>query len=141
MAKATEIIEIEAKSNIKEVTKDVDKLGKSVKDTAGEAKKLKPATEAGASGFKKVGIAVRALGVAIKAIGIGLLISGFMALKEAFMRNQKAADFLKTSMTTISITFNEVVDVIVRMVEWVQKHSDQFEPYVKVMKGVVTLGI
>ena len=138
---ATEIIEIEAKSNIKEVTKDVDKLGKSVKDTAGEAKKLKPATEAGASGFKKVGIAVRALGVAIKAIGIGLLISGFMALKEAFMRNQKAADFLKTSMTTISVTFNEVVDVIISMVEWVQKNSDQFEPYTKVMKAFVTLAL
>ena len=138
---ATEVLELDVKTNIKGVTKDVEKLGKSVKKTAGEAEKLDEATEKGASGFKKVGVAARALGAAIKAIGIGLLISGFMALKEAFMRNQKAADFLKTTMTTVSVTFNELVNIIVHMVEWVQKNSEQFEPYIKVMKGLVTFGI
>jgi len=138
---ATEVLELDVKTNIKGVTKDVEKLGKSVKKTAGEAEKLDEATEKGASGFKKVGVAARALGAAIKAIGIGLVIAAFVALKEAFMRNQKAADFLKTTMSTISITFNELVNIIVHMVEWVQKNSDQFEPYIKVMKGLVTFGI
>jgi len=138
---ATEVLELDVKTNIKGVTKDVDDLGKSLKSTNKQAEQLEPAAEGGASGFKKVGLAVRALGAAIKAIGIGLLISGFMALKEAFMRNQKAADFLKTTMTTVSVTFNELVNIIVHMVEWVQKNSEQFEPYIKVMKGLITFGI
>ena len=138
---AKEVLELDVKTNIKGVTKDVDDLGKSLKSTNKQAEQLEPAAEGGASGFKKVGLAVRAVGAAMKAIGIGLIISAFVALKEAFMRNQEAADFLKTSMTTISITFNEVVNVIVNMVKWVNKNSKQFEPYVKVMKGLIAFGL
>jgi hypothetical protein len=141
MAKATEVIEIEAKSNIKEVTKDVDKLGKSVKKTAGEAEDLGQATKKGAGGFKKVGVAVRALGVAMKAIGVGLLISAFLLLKEAFAKNQTVIDGLKTAMTTITTTFNEVVSAIIEIVKWATATEGKFTALGKVLGGFVTLGI
>ena len=50
---ATEILEVQVQSNIKGVTDDVDDLGKSLKDTTKQTEQLKPATEAGAKGFKK----------------------------------------------------------------------------------------
>jgi len=138
---ATEILELDVKTNIKGVTKEVDNLGKSVKKTAGETEKLGEATEEGAGGFKKVGLAVRAVGAAIKAIGIGMIIAGFVALKEAFMRNQRAADLLNTAMNSVSIVFNEVVDIIIEMIDWVSENREQFEPYIKVMRGLVTFGL
>tara|TARA_R100000781_G_scaffold92092_1_gene57040 strand:+ start:22947 stop:24641 length:1695 start_codon:yes stop_codon:yes gene_type:complete len=140
MADETTILNFEAKSNIKEVTQDVKQLDKSLKDTTKQTEQLKPATEKGAAGFKKVGIAIRAVGAAIKAIGIGLLISGFMALREAFMRNQVAADAMTKAGHFISIVFNEVVNIIVRLAQWIGENAEKFEAWKKVMVSFINLG-
>jgi hypothetical protein len=138
---ATEILEVEVQSNIKGVTKDVKDLGKSVKKTKDETEDLGDAAESGASGFNNVGTAVRAVGTAMKALGIGMIIAAFIALKEAFMRNQKAADFMNTSMTAISIAFNEVVDIIIEMVEWIGKNEEKLDSLKKTMSAFWKLGI
>jgi len=137
---ATEILEVQVQSNIKGVTDDVDDLGKSLKDTTKQTEQLKPATEAGAKGFRKVGLAVRALGTAIKAIGIGLIISGFMALKQAFMQNQVAADLMTKTAHFIGIVFNEVVNIVIRLAQWVGENSKKFDAWKKVMMGFINLG-
>jgi hypothetical protein len=138
---ATEILEVEVQSNIKGVTKDVDKLGKSLKNTTQETEDLGKATKTGATGFKRVGTAVRALGTAMKAIGIGLVIGAFLALKEAFAQNQKVIDVFKTAMTTITTTFNEVVVAIIEVVKWATATEGRFTALGKVISGFVTLGI
>ena len=138
---ATEILEVQVQSNIQGVTKDVDKLGKSLKKATNETEDLGKATKTGASGFKKVGTAVRALGTAMKAIGIGLLISAFLLLKEAFSKNQTVMDTFSTAMTTITTTFNEVVAAIIEVVKWATATEGRFTALGKVISGFVTLGI
>ena len=138
---ATEILEVEVQSNIKGVTKDVDKLGKSLKKTTNETEDLGKATKTGATGFKRVGTAVRALGTAMKAIGIGLVIGAFLALKEAFAQNQKVIDIFSTAMTTVTTTFNEVVVAIIEVVKWATATEGRFTALGKVISGFVTLGI
>ena len=89
-----EIIEAEVKSNIGEVTKDVEKLDK--------------ATDKASGGFKGVGNAIKGVGTAIKAAGIGLVVALFAKLMEVFSKNQKVLDFFNTSMTALSIAFNDL---------------------------------
>ena len=93
-----EIIEAEVKSNIGEVTKDVEKLDK--------------ATDKASGGFKGVGNAIKGVGTAIKAAGIGLVVALFAKLMEVFSKNQKVLDFFNTSMTALSIAFNDLFGYI-----------------------------
>ena len=138
---ATEILEVQVQSNIQGVTKDVDKLGKSLKKVTNETEDLGKATKTGAGGFKKVGASVRAVGTAMKAIGIGLVISAFLMLKEAFSQNQKVIDAFSTGMTTITTTFNEVVAAIIEVVKWATATEGRFTALGKVIGGFVALGI
>jgi len=124
---AKEVLEMEVKSNIGEVTKDTDKLTKS--------------TDNAKKGFKGIGTAIKAVGMAFKAAGIGLIIAVFVALKEAVDRNQKAMDLMNTVMTTVSTTFNQVVTVISDVVSWVTESSDRFDGLTKVLSGVMTLAL
>ena len=121
---AQEVLELEVKSNIGEVSKDIDELGKG-------AKKGKAPLRGLAGGFK-------AIGVAMKAAGIGLAIAAFMALKDALGKNQKVMD---TVMTTISNTFSQIVDVLVDTYNMVTSSSKNFDAMGKVLKGVVTIAL
>ncbi len=88
---AKEILELEVKSNVGEVSKEVEDLGDASKKSKGPLRSL-------SGGF-------RAIGVAIKGAGIGLVIAGFLALKEALGKNQKTMDAVSAILTTISTTF------------------------------------
>ena len=136
---------MEVKSNIKNVTKETDKLGKSIGKASDETKDLDKGLEetgkSGSKGFKAIGTAVKGFGMALKAAGIGLLIGLFVALKEAMERNQKVMNVVNTVMTTISTTFNQVVDVLVDTYNWVTKSSDRFDGLGKVLKGIMTLAL
>ena len=124
---AQEVLELEVKSNIGEVSKDIDELG------AG-AKKSKAPLRGLAGGFK-------AIGVAMKAAGIGLVIAAFMALKEALGKNQKVMDTVSAVITTISTTFSQIVDVLVDTYNMVTSSSKNFDAMGKVLKGVVTIAL
>ena len=124
---AQEVLELEVKSNIGEVSKDIDKLGKG-------AKKSKAPLRGLAGGFK-------AIGVAMKAAGIGLVIAAFMALKDALGKNQKVMDTVSAVMTTISNTFSQIVDVLVDTYNMVTSSSKNFDAMGKVLKGVVTIAL
>ena len=66
-----------------------------------------------AGGLKGIGTALKSLGI------IGIIAAAFTALKEALGRNQKVMDAVSTVMTTISTTFNQLVDVLVDTYNWV----------------------
>lgn len=124
---AQEVLELEVKSNIGEVSKDIDELG------AG-AKKSKAPLRGLAGGFK-------AIGVAMKAAGIGLVIAAFMALKEALSKNQKVMDTVSAVIGTISTTFSQIVDVLVDTYNMVTSSSKNFDAMGKVLKGLITIAL
>ena len=91
---ADKVIEMEVKSNVGAVAKDVEKLDK--------------ATEKASGGFKGMGTAIKGMGTALKAAGIGLIVALMAKLMEVFSKNQKVVDAFDTSMTALSIAFNDL---------------------------------
>ena len=124
---AKEILELEVKSNVGEVSKEVEDLGDASKKSKGPLRSL-------SGGF-------RAIGVAIKGAGIGLVIAGFLALKEALGKNQKTMDAVSAILTTISTTFGQIVDVLVDTYNQVTSTSKNFDAMGKVLKGIVTIAL
>ena len=134
---------MEVKSNIKNVTKETDDLGKSIgkasDETTGLGTGLARTGAAGSKGFKMISSAVYGLGLAIKALGLGLIISLFAALKESLERNQKVMNTVSTILGTISTTFNQVASTLIDVVKWTTKSTDRFNGLGKVMSGILTL--
>ena len=125
---AKEVLEMEIKSNTKGATKDM-------KDLGAETKKAK-------GGMGALGKAVKGVGNAMKGLGIiAIVAAAFQALKEALERNQKIMNTVNVIMTTVFITFNQVVDVLVDTYNWVTKSSERFNGLGKVLSGLVTLGL
>jgi len=81
-------------------------------DVVKQTEKLDGATKKGAKGFKGIGKAVKGVGVALKAAGIGLIVALLAKLMEVFSSNQKVLDAFETSMTALSIAFNDLFKVI-----------------------------
>lgn len=96
MADKTMTFEID--SNIKSVTKDVEKLDK--------------ATDKASGGFKKMGTAIKGVGTALKAAGIGLVVALLAKLGEVFSKNQKVLDTFNTAMNVLEIAFNDLFSFI-----------------------------
>ena len=143
---AKEVLEMEVKSNIGELSKDTQAIIEAIKGAKKETKELSKETEGvgkssakSVSGVKKL---TGAFGGLMKSLGIiGLIAAAFTALKEALERNQKVMDVVNTIMTTISTTFNQVVEVLTDTYEWVTKSSDRFDGLGKVLSGLVTLSL
>ena len=122
------------KIGLKEIENQLDDNVKSTKALEGAGKK-------GAKGFRALKTGVQAFGLALKAAGIGLLIAGFVALKDALSRNQKVLDTYNTTMTAISITFNQVVDALIDTYTWVTASSDRFNALGKVIDNLTVIGL
>ena len=142
---AKEVLELTVKSNIGEVTKETDNLGKSIGKASDETKDLdkglEDAGKSGSKGFKAIGTAVKGFGMALKAAGIGLAIALFVSLKEALERNQTVMDSVSTIMTTVSTTFNQVVDTLIDVVSWVTASQDRFDGLTKVVTSLMTIAL
>jgi hypothetical protein len=142
---AKEVLELTVKSNIGEVTKETDDLGKNIGKASDETKDLNKGLEetgkSGSKGFRAIGTAVKGFGMALKAAGIGLAIALFVSLKESLERNQKVMDSVNTIMGTISNTFNQVANVLVEVVNWTTESTDRFDGLGKTLSGLVTLSL
>jgi hypothetical protein len=142
---ATEVLELKIKSDIGEVTKETDDLGKSIGKASDETKdldkRLEETGKSGSKGFRAIGTAVKGFGMALKAAGIGLVIALFVSLKESLERNQKVMDTVNTIMGTISTTFNQVANVLVEVFNWTTKSTDRFDGLGKTLRGLVTLSL
>ena len=95
------VLEAEVKSNIGDVADGLDKATKSADD-------LQKATKKGSTGFGGMKTAIQGVGTAIKAAGIGIVVALFAKLMEVFSQNQKVVDTFKTTMTALSIAFNDL---------------------------------
>jgi hypothetical protein len=102
------ILEAEIKSNVGEVAKGIDEATKSTKNLAKQTEKVDKATDKAKGGFKGMGTAIKGMGTALKAAGIGLALALIAKLMEVFGKNQKVVDFFNTSMTALSIAFNDL---------------------------------
>ena len=91
---AKEVLELEVQSNLGDVVKQTEKLD--------------GATKKGAKGFKGIGTAVKGVGLALKAAGIGLIVALLAKLMEVFSSNQKVLNTFNTTMTALSIAFNDL---------------------------------
>ena len=125
----------------KELNQDRREAVADLKELEDATKDAGAAAADGKKGFTLLGTGVKAVGTAFKALGIGAIVAIFAALKAAVERNQKAMDLINTVVTTVSTTFNQIVDVLIDTVEWVTASSDRFDGLTKVLSGVVTIAI
>ena len=143
---AKEVLEMEVKSNIGELSKDTQAIIEAIKGAKKETKELSKETEGvgkssakSVSGVKKL---AGAFGGLMKSLGVVTLVASvFTTLKEALERNQKVMNIVNTVMTTVSTTFNQVADVLVDVYDWVTKSSDRFDGLTKVLTGLVTMSL
>ena len=91
---AKEVLELEVQSNLGDVVKQTEKLDS--------------ATKKGKKGFQGIGTAIKGVGLALKAAGIGLIVALLAKLMEVFSSNQKVLDTFNTTMTALSIAFNDL---------------------------------
>ena len=134
-------INLKIKSNIDDVTNEIKSLNKNLDKTNDEVKKVGKSTDEVEKNTKTLADGFKGVGLAIKAMGIGLVISAMSTLKEVFMSNQKVADAVATGMGTVVNVFTKVVDVVVSVVEKVNKSSDGFKGLSAVISGLITLSL
>lgn len=134
-------INLKIKSNIDDVTNEIKSLNKNLDKTNDEVKKVGKSTDEVEKNTKTLADGFKGVGLAIKAMGIGLVISAMSTLKEVFMSNQKVADAVATGMGTVVNVFTKVVDVVVSVVEKVNKSSDGFKGLTAVISGLITLSL
>lgn len=98
-----------AEKNIKDLNKQFENLGVEAVDSIKKIEKgvdnTEKSTKSLASGFKSVGLA-------IKAMGIGLVLEAFNILGDLFRSNQKIADAFGTSIKALGIVFNDLFNFI-----------------------------
>jgi hypothetical protein len=93
-----EVLELEVKSNVGAVTKEVKDLGKATGQAGG--------------GFKRLGGVIKGMGTALKAAGIGIIVGLIAKLMEVFSKNQKVLDTFNTAMTALNIAFNDLFNFL-----------------------------
>ena len=116
-------IEISAniKSNVGQLTKDVDKATDSTK-------KLTKSSQQASSGFSRVGNAIRGIGSAIKTAGILLFATLLAKLVDVFRTNQKIVDTFSTAMNSLGFAFNDLFKYL----------SENYETIKGYLKGLFT---
>ena len=123
---------------IDELSKSVDKFGDESKENIGgvskESKEAKKGILNLSTGFK-------GLGMAMKAAGIGLIVSAFVFLKEAVQSNQQVMDAINVVFGTFKVIATEVTKVIVGVYNSVSQSTDNFDALGKVMSSILTLVI
>jgi len=142
---AKETINIEVKSDISKLTKQVVDLQKEIKALKGDTKKFGTTVDktgkTGKAGLGGIGKAAKGVGTAMKAMGIGLIIAAFMGLWNALKQNETVAAGLEKVMNFVSNAFKIVVDVLVDTYKWVTESSDRFDGLGKVLSALMTLAL
>jgi len=117
---------------LEKVKEGVEDIGKATEKTAKSSPKLVKGVKSIGTSFKKIAGAVGIVFVLQKA---------FEFLSEALSRNQKVADAIGTVFDTVSIVFNELVNVLVDVYESVTESTENFDAMGKVIGGMITLAL
>lgn len=102
MADVKKVVELEIDVD----TGDVKQLNRDIKETAETTQKAKEETK----GFGK---SLFTVGNAIKGMALGAAIAGFAKLKDVLSQNQRIADELARSTSSLEIVFNKLIGSIV----------------------------
>ena len=113
-------------SIVKKMDTLLDAQEEQLKNQEAIADATKEAGTKGVSSIKKLASGFKGVGLAIKAAGIGLLIGVFQTIKTLFEENQKVADLFSTSMKGLQIVFNDFVNLI----------TDNAQPVVDFFKAI-----
>lgn len=134
-----------ANSQTESLQKSIEKLADSITDLGKDGKKsgkdLNDGLKDGEKGTKSLSGGFKAMGGAMKAAGIGLIIGLLASLKDVFMSNQKVMDGVNAVMETISITFNQVANIVMDVVESVSEGTNSFEGMQKVIGGLLKMSL
>ena len=114
---AKQVLEMEVKSNIGDVSKGINEAADATGKLKDETNKLDDATQKGSQGFEGVGMAVKGVGGALKAAGIGIVVALLAKLFEVISQNQKVVDAMATAMEFLSIAFNDLFKLIANNAE------------------------
>ena len=113
-------------SIVKKMDTLLDAQEEQLKNQEAIADATKEAGTKGVSSIKKLASGFKCVGLAIKAAGIGLLIGVFQTIKTLFEENQKVADLFSTAMKGLQIVFNDFVNLI----------TDNAQPVVDFFKAI-----
>ena len=113
-------------SIVKKMDTLLDAQKEQLKNQEAIADATKEAGTKGVSSIKKLASGFKGVGLAIKAAGIGLLIGVFETIKTLFQENQKVADLFSTAMKGLQIVFNDFVNLI----------TDNAQPVVDFFKSI-----
>ena len=130
------------KSDIGKFTKGVDKATSSTekltKANIGTGKAAKSASQ----GFSFFGRGLASVGKILGGLGIITVVAAaFTALKEAMSKNQGVMDTIANVTTTISQTFNQLINVLVDTYYYVTQGSGKFEALGTILGNLKTLAI
>jgi len=92
-------------TDIKKSAKNTEQIGKNAEGSVG--------------GFKQLKISTQAFGTALKATGIGIALGIFVKLQEALSQNQVIMDTFNVVTENISITFQKLINVLVKTTQQV----------------------
>ena len=122
------------KADMKEALDRLGAVEKQLEDINDTTKKTETSTSSLASGFKGVGLAMKAAGFAI----IMKLVDG---VTSALMKNQEIADTVETVFNSIGIVFKLVSDTLIDVGKSVLESTDNFDAMQKVITNLMTLAI
>ena len=113
---------------------ELSSLNAEIKKSATDTQQIGKSAENSVPGFNKLTLSTKAFGTALKATGIGLIVSAFVKLQEALGRNQRVMDTFNIVTETISLTFQDLVNVVVKATDKAVKF---FNKVGKVIKNFV----
>jgi hypothetical protein len=114
-----------------QATKELKKVANETKITAQGTKEIGKNAEGSVGGFKKLKISAQAFGAALKATGIGLLIGLLVKLQDALSQNQAVMDTFNVVTEKISITFQNLINGLVKTVQEVGKFFSKVGKVIK----------
>ena len=115
---------IDGLNNVEEKLGDIDKT----------TKKTETSTSSLASGFKGVGLAM-------KAAGFALIMKLVDNLSDALMKNEQIADGVEVVFNSIGVVFKLLTDTIINVYTAVAASSDNFDALGRVAKNVLDIAL
>ena len=130
------------KSDIGKFTKGVDKATKSTGKLTKANIETGKAAKSASKGFSFFGRGLASVGKILGGLGIITVVAAaFTALKEAMSKNQGVMDTIANVTTTISTTFNQLINILVDTYYYVTQGSGKFEALGTILGNLKTLAL
>ena len=129
-----EKLTIEVEADVKGAVDDIGKIEKGVKDIGKTAKAQKSAVKSIETGFKGVGLAM-------KAAGFGIILKIVDGVTNALMQNQAIADTVSTAFNVIGLVVNKIVTVFQNVTNRVGESSGNFDALGRIISNITTLAL